>query len=137
MNNRTKMILAAGVIAAAASALSNPALAQRYSSDGYYPDTAATATDAGKKPETQHQAQENEWLTEERERGSSLPVTDIPFPARAAKATATARPETARQEAENDWLTAERERGNSLPVTEIPFPVPPATDAVANPKPGY
>jgi hypothetical protein len=83
----------------------------------------AHAQDSQKKPETLRQAQENEWLAAERERGSSRTFADIPFPVPKSKATPPRRPETARTAAENDWLTRERdqEAGNTEPV---PFPVP-------------
>jgi len=110
VNNRTKMILAAGAFFAATSALSSQAANQ--SSDGYagyYPDPAVQSTPARAKGESLHTAQENAWLEAERQRGNSLSVADIPFPVPTAQGARTnTRPETARQSAENSFLTRER-----------------------------
>jgi hypothetical protein len=84
----------------------------------------ARAADPGTKPETLHQAQENEWLEAERQRGSSRSFAEIPFPVPGSKlASRTLKPETPHQAAENAWLTRERdqEAGNTEPV---PYPVP-------------
>jgi hypothetical protein len=74
------MIPAAGVVAAAASAVGSQAAAQTHSNDGYYPDPAVQATDARARPETLREAQENAWLEAQRARGSTGGVADIPFP---------------------------------------------------------
>lgn len=128
MNNRTKMIVMAGVFAAAASALSSQAAAQSHSSDGYYADPAAQSTDARARPETQREAQENEWLEAQRQRGNSRSVADIPFPVPPTKAEPTdSRPETARQDAQNRFLTQERNETDGNVAPGVPYPYGGAT----------
>lgn len=123
MNTRIKTI-AVALAAAAVSTLALQAAAQGVPFDeesGYYDSEYVAASP--KKPETSHQAQENEWLDAERERGSSRSLADIPFPVPHQAAARNVRPETPHQAAENTWLTRERdqESGNTEPV---PFPVP-------------
>jgi hypothetical protein len=130
MNTRTKTILMAVALSAAATALTSQAADQGASfeeqmerTDGYSSVADFVLTPSRLKPATAHQIAEDDWLTAERARGpGSLPTPFPVSPSNFVASPARLKPATAYQIAEDNWLTAERARGpGSLPT---PFPVP-------------
>jgi hypothetical protein len=115
MNTRVKTLVMAVAVAAAASALSAQADPETF--------WETPLAHARLKPETAHQAAENEWLTAQRTL-DSVGGGPIPFPVpNAAPEAAKISVETPHQAAEDKWFTAQRTVGGSGSPGPIPFPV--------------
>jgi hypothetical protein len=137
MNTRTRTILLAGALVAAASSLGAQAAdqsaffaQQRQITDGYYPQYTVVPTPARSKPAAAHTLAEDQWYGRERAQGSGS-VAPVPFPVPDALATpknrpasasttvsANSRPASAHTLAEDNFLTQERNEtdGNVAPV---------------------
>jgi hypothetical protein len=123
MNIRTRTILMAGALIAAAATAGAQAAdqdaffqRQREITDGYYPQYNVKPTARMSKPATLHQAQEDEWLNRERAMGSGV-VAPVPFPVPGTAPAATASASST-QTAQNQWWTEERalDDGHVWPV---------------------
>jgi hypothetical protein len=126
MNTRTRTLIAAAWVAAAATVSAHAAdqdaafEQQLQITDGYYPQYTVHPTERQTKPETERQAREDAFLEGQAE------ITDGFFPQYPVHPTARlTKAETVHQAQEDVWFARERAMGSGS-VAPVPFPVPPA-----------